>query len=96
MLWDLELWLNLVAAIGAIAVCIYVMTVTPGSCFATDPSREELHRCPVLQHLTSWLVLIVWTNLMLLVGLLPKLGCYSLMLTTVTKNFLKVNQFLLL
>lgn len=82
LIWDLECLLNLVAASGAIFVSIYLLIVSPEECFQ--------EHCAVLHHLASWIVLIVWTNLMLLVGRLPKLGCYSLMMITVTKNFLKV------
>lgn len=83
IVWELELLLNLVAAFGAISICISLLTLAPEDYFK---SKYFYH----LYHLASWIVLIVWTNLMLLIGRLPKLGCYSLMLTTVTKNFLKV------
>lgn len=83
LIWDLELLLNLVAASGAIFISIYLLTISHEAYFEQD--------CEMPHHLASWIVLIVWTNLMLLVGRLPKFGCYSLMLTTVTKNFLKVN-----
>lgn len=43
-----------------------------------------------IYHVSSFLILPVWINLMLLVGRLPRLGCYSLMFTTVLQNFLKV------
>lgn len=74
----------MVAASGALFISIYLLTVTHEDIFKKN--YETVH------HLASWIVLIVWTNLMLLVGRLPKLGCYSLMLTTVTKNFLKVSN----
>lgn len=83
IIWELELLLNLVAAFGAISICISLLTLAPGDYFK---AKYFFH----LHHLASWIVLIVWTNLMLLIGRLPQLGCYSLMLTTVTKNFLKV------
>ena len=82
LIWELELFLNFLAAFGAIFISIYLLVTTPTTFFRGD--HQTLH------HLASWVVLIVWTNLMLLVGRLPKLGCYSLMLATVTKNFLKV------
>lgn len=82
LIWDLELLLNLIAAFGAVSISIYSLTKSQEEYFTKD--------CAMLHHLASWIVLIVWTNLMLLLGRLPKLGCYSLMLTTVTKNFLKV------
>lgn len=84
LIWDLELLLNLVAASGAIFISVYLLTTTHEDFY--NNNYETVH------HLASWIVLIVWTNLMLLVGRLPKLGCYSLMLTTVTKNFLKVTN----
>lgn len=43
-----------------------------------------------IYHVSSLLILPAWINLMLLVGRFPKLGCYSLMFTTVLQNFLKV------
>lgn len=45
-----------------------------------------------IYHVSSFIILPVWINLMLLVGRLPRLGCYSLMFTTVLQNFLKVRN----
>lgn len=42
-------------------------------------------------NLSSCIILVMWLNLMLLVGRFPRLGCYSLMFTTVARNFLKVS-----
>lgn len=84
LIWELELLLNLISAGGAIFISIYLLSFV-----ATDYFGEEYYH---LHHLSSWVVLIAWTNIMLLLGRLPQLGCYSLMLATVTKNFLKVGE----
>ncbi|XP_055906350.1 transient receptor potential channel pyrexia-like [Eupeodes corollae] len=48
------------------------------------------HQFKIIHSLNTIIILPAWINLMLIIGRIPSLGCYSLMFTTVMKNFLKV------
>ncbi|XP_055678367.1 transient receptor potential channel pyrexia-like [Lutzomyia longipalpis] len=83
LIWEFEVMLNLITAPLAIVTCGLVIRYA---------SREDFfgpdHRW--IFHMMSSVILPAWVNLMLLVGRFPRLGCYSLMFTTVLRNFLKV------
>lgn len=82
LIWELEIVLNLLTAPCAMGLCIY-MLVMPEAGYL-----DNTHRW--IYHVSSILILPIWINLMLIVGRFPRLGCYSLMFTTVLQNFLKV------
>lgn len=48
----------------------------------------EVHRWQ--QHLASWLMLLLWTECMLLIGRFPNCGVYVVMFTRVAKVFLRI------
>lgn len=82
LFWELEIVLNLFTAPCAMGICIYMLVMPDEGYF------ENSHRW--IYHVSSILILPIWINLMLIVGRFPRLGCYSLMFTTVLQNFLKV------
>lgn len=83
LIWEFEIMLNLFTAPSAMIISIYMIYMPYEGYFDND------HRW--IYHVSSFLILPVWIDLMLLVGRFPRLGCYSLMFTTVLLNFLKVS-----
>ncbi|XP_055715949.1 transient receptor potential channel pyrexia-like [Phlebotomus papatasi] len=83
LIWEFEVMLNLITAPLAILTSSCVIYHSSGEGFF-----ENHHRW--IFHMMSAVVLPAWINLMLIVGRFPRLGCYSLMFTTVLRNFLKV------
>ncbi|GAB0093655.1 transient receptor potential cation channel protein painless-like [Sergentomyia squamirostris] len=84
LLREFEVMLNLLTAPLAIVTSSCVIY------FASDLEEIFSTKRRWIYHMMSAVVLPAWINLMLLVGRFPRLGCYSLMFTTVLRNFLKV------
>ncbi|CAD7092217.1 unnamed protein product [Hermetia illucens] len=82
LVYEFEIISNLLTAPCAMLKCIVVLISPYGWYF--DSHHKWIY------HLSSFIILPAWINLMLIIGRFPRLGCYSLMFTTVMRNFLKV------
>lgn len=84
LVYEFEIISNLLTAPCAMLKCIVVLISPYGWYF--DSHHKWIY------HLSSFIILPAWINLMLIIGRFPRLGCYSLMFTTVMRNFLKVRK----
>ncbi|XP_055851571.1 transient receptor potential channel pyrexia-like [Episyrphus balteatus] len=82
LIYEFEILSNLLTSTFALINCIYG--------FIQPLIWQLKNQFQLIYSLNSLIILPAWINLMLIIGRIPSLGCYSLMFTTVLKNFLKV------
>lgn len=72
-------WFNSLSGVLHVVITVLVMVVV------LPPLPQEWQH-----HLASWLMLLMWTECMLLIGRFPNCGVYVVMFTRVAKVFLRI------